>query len=739
MGAREARRTSWLPVQLPADVPRSTEHLTLVNLAIDSREGREVLHRRTGEGLTWELLMALDHGAGKTGLIRRKPFRQVDHSLTSYDDDAFDTLGAALASAGRPSRVTEFYGDFLPPWPDALQGFDQILLTADRISRDAAGVASLRAWVREGGRLWVMLDRVDPSVVGGLLGNEVDFTVVDRVDLDQFAIHSTDQLRPAKSAEAAEYDQPVELVRLLASTSDVSHRIDGWPAALWIRSGEGEILLTTLAPNGWRKENSEQPTNSLEELAERFFSARPELPSVEVLQTGLEEQIGYRIPPRWLATLLLGGYCLGLLAAWKVLASRRRLEWLAVIAPGITAVGAFTFFALGATNSAAVPPTIAVTQLLRVAPETNEVRIQGLVATYDQQSRDVAWRTQARSRITGEQAGDSEVRRQLWTDNDGMEILNATTFASSVGIASHSGLRSLSQPARALAQFGPEGLVGRLAAGELQGARELVILSPPGPALALIVGRDGSFVGNVDQLLPPGQYVTDVLLSDEQRRRQEACRRLLDPTEKRIFPHQPTLALWCDAIQSGLEYPAEFVVKTEALALLPLELQPTPPRSRFQVPATFLRIDDASRGKSGGSSSAYDPRSGRWIKGHTRSTETLLRFQLPKQVIPCRLDRGTFTVRINAPSREFSLWTLGPEQPTRVGHAVNPNGVLTFELGSQDLDLDENGGVQFRVAVGEIQGRGENGGASAPNFSTEINANPWQIDYVRLSVAGETF
>ena len=721
-----AERSGWLPLEVPANVPPGAVSLSLTTLAIDVSAGPEVLQRRSGDLLTSEMALAIDREAGKTGLYLHKPLPD-ERFLGERDEDAYEMVMSARVSAGLPHSGSSLSGDFLPPWGDALQSFDQILLASDRITRDAAGLASLRAWVRDGGRLWILLDRVDLATVFAIMGHATNIEIVDRMELDRYELETTAAWDRKPSGDLCEHETPVEFVRVLTSAGDVSCWVNGWPAAIWLPCGDGEILLTALAPRGWRTEGAKIPTPALRNRAERFFAGRGKRLEVEAFEPALQEQIGYRIPRRSLPAVVLGGYCAGLLGTGLVLTKLGRLDWLSGVVPLMTVVASGALLAIGVWNTTGVRPTVASAQLLRFAPHTNEVRVEGLAAIYDQQSREISLRGEQRGWfISRSQSNAGEVRRHVWVQNDAMHTQNVTTFAGSVGLASFANTRGLSQAVGARAQFGPEGLEGKLAAGELQGVSDFVIVSPPAPALALSVRSEGSFAAGASQVLPAAQFTADALISDEQRRRQDVCRRLFDPTDAVHLPRQPTLLFWCRAVDAGISFPVGFEVVESALATLPLDLEPTPPQSPFQVPATFLRTDVAP-GKQG-VSGVYNPRTGQWMKKLSNPTETVLRFQLPRQVLPCRLSRGVFTVRVNAPSRELSIWAYSGGEAARVGGAANPNGVLRFELGPEQLLLDEQGGVRLGLTVGESQ--------AAP--TSTFDSSTWQIDYVRLTVDGQT-
>src|ERR1700687_4454775 len=71
----------------------------------------------------------------------------------------------------------------LPLSAEAYDGVDQFVLASGRIAHDPAGMRALKQWVQRGGTVWVLLDMVDPEVIAPLLGDALDFQVVDRITL----------------------------------------------------------------------------------------------------------------------------------------------------------------------------------------------------------------------------------------------------------------------------------------------------------------------------------------------------------------------------------------------------------------------------------------------------------------------------------------------------------------------------------------------------------------------------
>lgn len=734
-----AYRTTWLPIKIPSNIPAGEPRLQLKTLAIDNSSGQQVLRRHEGDLLTSDMQLFVEHSPGNTATYFRKSLPNDENIVLEPDEDAYDLVLAARKVSDMSPMVTNLSVDFQSPWSEALQGFEQIVLTGDRITHDSAGISAFRGWLLNGGRLWVMLDRVSPDTVRAIIGNSMNFEVVDRVELDQYEIETYDASVAKQLRDSCNYEQPVEMVRVVGSSMDVTCRVNGWPGAFWLPYGEGEVLFTTLAPRGWIA--SGKPTEALQVLSTRYFSASSGRVDPKGFQYLLQQKIGYKIPSRAVAIAVLGGYCGTLLLAGVVLALRNRLDSLAWIVPGITTVATVVLVFIGRAHSTSVPTTIANGQLLRFASSDGEVRVDGLAAVYDQNSRQLNWSVKERGRLLPEIAGDNEVRRLMWTDDDRMAPQNSTSRAGSVGLAEFASTAYLPQRVAAEAEFGPSGLVGKLYWGDMDDVLDPVVTVTPAPAMAVEKSGNGRWQISPEQVLSPGQYIASNLLTDEQQQRQEYCRALLNPIDSFIFPKQPSLLFWCRPLTGQIDFPDGFEQSGTALAVVPIELRRTPPDTAFQIPSSFIGMEPARVGQ--GNLSAYNRRTGEWVKGLTTSAEIPLRFQLPSQVLPCQITTATLLVRINAPSREFQISSYSEAGGRLLKSFRNANGALTIELDTSELKLDDRGGITLGFTVSAISsaaiGADEKGNSGRAKVTTvPQKVAPWQIDYVRLTVGGRT-
>jgi len=123
---------------------------------------------------------------------------------------------------------------------------------------DAAFVESLKRFIAQGGRVWIMLDRVDSEAVRPLLGTGQMCETVDEIEVNKFVI-----TRSNSSTKFIEADRTVESVdpfvfkRVIYSGGRVSHSVGDWPAAIWMPVGYGEVLLTTLECGAWIKKRAD--------------------------------------------------------------------------------------------------------------------------------------------------------------------------------------------------------------------------------------------------------------------------------------------------------------------------------------------------------------------------------------------------------------------------------------------------------------------------------------------------
>jgi len=312
-----SKRYSWCPLFPPsstrpqtpeseemADTPAPTPELTqaeVKSLLFDRSGSGEEFVRDGAEPLLGSRLLPIHHGRMTTAVVTDSGAGGPPD--TWEDHDAIEVVLALRESAELSPAVVDLYEDFLPPVEESLDGLDQLVLASDRLADDAAARRAVRRWLLAGGRLWIMLDRVEPETVELLLGEAFRCRVVDRVGLTRVVFEGFSRDAGGFTGPPRDFEQPVDLVRVLAADAEVIFKVGGWPAAFWQRVGRGDVLFTTLGAAGWVSSSGGGPlavaTKPLEFLGLRLTGRRdPPLVEPGEWEAYLTEQIGYRIAGR---------------------------------------------------------------------------------------------------------------------------------------------------------------------------------------------------------------------------------------------------------------------------------------------------------------------------------------------------------------------------------------------------------------------------------------------------------
>jgi hypothetical protein len=622
----------------------------------------------------------------------------------------------------------------LPPTVEGFDGLDHVVLASERLADDPPALQALRQWLERGGRLWVMLDLVGREVLAPLLGEALDFRVVDRVGLTEFHIDTFPGGR-AFVPRRQQHERPVDLVRVLLPPGEpVRQAVNGWPAWFSRQVGRGKVVFTTVGPRGWyrpRKATDEPSpyanfpglpvaTTDLDPVSLELQPPAPEDPAAaEAFGAPLTEEIGYTVISRGAVALVIGTFLLGVFVLGLVVRRSRRPELFGWLAPAAALLAAAVLVSLGAVSRRAAVPTLAVTQVVNAVAGTEEVPVRGPLAVYRPDS--------GAADLGAEQGGlfdldmsalEGQTRRFILSDLDAWHWEN---LALPAGV--RSGSFRLTTPTReplaAVAQFGPEGLEGKLASGPFRDLADALLVPPSGRNLAVHLGPEGAFSTGSQDVLPAGQFLTGTVLSDRQQRRQGLYREFLKRSLGGRQDARPLLLAWAEPVDPHITLGTpDARTVGNALLVVPLRLQRPTVGALATIPGPLVPyhriLNDGLARPTLGASTAVDQH---------------LRFQLPDAVLPFRVERARLTLKVNAPSRQVivAAWTEGghPEL-RRLDSPVDPTRVdITDE---RFLHLDAEGGLHLNLAVSE----------PPPGEGTTPGEEKWNIDYLELEVTGRT-
>ncbi|MSR58679.1 MAG: hypothetical protein EXS05_13670 [Planctomycetaceae bacterium] len=753
-----SRLETWHPVRLPKVASDGGKRYNFHTLVMDASQSQEVLLRSNSGYLQHDGTLRATDTQVVTGIIDGL------YEANAPEADAASELVVAVRSGEQLDRYITSLGDrIFTPGEESLDTLDNLVIVHDRVLHDGAGLSAIRRWLYGGGRLWIMLDLVNPRVLEMLLGDEFKCELVDRVGLTTVAIESAGAYgRIGKTV--TEYENPVELVRVITADVEMAFTVNGWPAAFWKTCGEGRLLVTTLGPRGWmrtrpppdaqgnirpadrgnapvppdRPPNSAPPVNPapieappqtvnpskfvslepMEGLAAEFLKRRPKplLPR-GVLESRVQEYVGYSIPPRWLVVSLLVGFSLLLAAAGVALWRVERLEWLGLAGPVLALATSLALIGIGRAQRQAVAPTVASVQFVHAIAGTDDVRVDGVTGLYSPDTGTAQIGSTGGGWLLPNMTGlEGKTRRMIWNDLDQWQWENLPESAG-LRMAEFQESGPLASRLEAHAQFGPQGLTGRLEAGGARDVSDAIIATRYG-RIGVDLKTDGTFEARADEVFSPEQFLgAKFVLSDEQTRRRATLESLMPvpaneddgdserpsrPQNPREFPVEPTLLFWSAPWNIGFRFGADRRPDGAALVAVPLRFERPANGTEIVLPVPLLPFR-AERGPDGSAPSGlYGNLSRVWNRKSFPASSTWLRYQIPPVLLPVQALQGRIKTRVKGPIGKLEIAGAAGNRVVPIKTWIDPVGGLTFDITDQKvLSVTEDGGLYLRLTGGD--------------------------------------
>jgi hypothetical protein len=644
----------------------------------------------------------------------------------SRDEEALTLARTFRAARNMPSGlVTRLAPGALPPMPQAFDGIDHLIIASRKVADDPVGLRAVREWVGQGGTVWVMLDMVDPEGVAPLLGDAFDFRLVDRTSLTTIRFERHPPELQQDSAPPSEFERPVEFARVMLPRGEpVLYTVNGWPAWFSRRVGRGKVVFSTLGARAWLKPRGprdESPyknfpnlpagTPAFDALAGEIQPSPTGSPfSIESLRPVLAEEVGYTVVRRTTLALVFAAFLLGTLALALVLRRTRRPELLGWIAPAAALVAAVAFVAIGEASRRSAPPTVAVVQLVDAAAGHGEAPVHGLLAVYRPDSGPAEVGPRRGGFFALDLAGvEEQPHRLILTDLDSWHWEDLSLPAG-VRTAPFRYTAASAAPLSAVARLGPDGLEGRLDAGPFRDPADALLNTATGRNLAVRLSPDGTFRAGGEDVLPAGQFLAGTVLSDRQQRRQRVYREMLARSGRSAIEGRNVLYAWAEPIDMGFDLGPGARSVGGALLAVPLRLERPAAGERVTIPGSLVgcrRILES---------------------GPTRVTleadnhaDQRLRFQLPPEVLPFKVERARLVARIDAPGRRVTVSGVAGDTLIELHRADSPLDPIRVEIAEDRLlRLDGEGGLYLDLDVSAAAGA----------------TQKWVIEYLELDVIG---
>jgi hypothetical protein len=108
-----------------------------------------------------------------------------------------------------------------------------------------------------------------------------------------------------------------------------------------------------------------------------------------------------------------------------------------------------------------------------------------------------------------------------------------------------------------------------------------------------------------------------------------------------------------------------------------------------------------------------------------------LRFQLPAELLPLKVERARLTAKINAPTRRVTIAGQADGGPLELHSVANPLDPIRIDITQEQLlHLDREGGLHLNVIVSDSNKSAEEGPGSVRK------EEKWTVEYLELEVSG---
>jgi hypothetical protein len=144
------------------------------------------------------------------------------------------------------------------------------------------------------------------------------------------------------------------------------------------------------------------------------------------------------------------------------------------------------------------------------------------------------------------------------------------------------------------------------------------------------------------------------------------------------------------------------------------------------IPASFLSYRCVTRPNLE-LTALFVPQRDEWLSARSQPARTVLRFQVPPELLPLRIERAELEVDLNAQARPFEVFSDEGQQIEVLASRQSPVGRLRLTIDRPEaLRLDAGGGLYLGLAIG-----------AAARLPGETQASSeWKINDLQLQLSG---
>lgn len=643
----------------------------------------------------------------------------------------YELLVGSQVEAGQKRFSVGFEAEGVPLDFAEWNGVDLLIISDDHVLQDAASTHSIRRFLEAGGRVWMMLDRAPCSQVRQLLNNDQSLEQIDEVQVYRVVMDL-----PAKGMNYKEEDRtvvsdsPLLLKRVVQSGGEVTHSANSWPASITYRIGFGELIVTTLDCSAWmesrQKPYSADPQrNSLyrpiqwasPHVADTIFSDLGAKPQLEESEYALD-LLGSPIVPKSWVTLALIVFCILLagLSAWRSTAGD--LSRMGYLTPAVALLLSLGLLGSKAFVSSGTDPGTAKLQVVEISQDGNSAEVTEIAANNLPGGGKLALSYENDGYAQPVDSMGTGIHRSATND---FQEWTLTNDAWPSGLWRYKDFYHLDLDQQIaeieLTEFGCE---ISLPDGSAQSMEDAVLIYAAGHPM-LCDASDERLFSDGETRIGDQKWLASTLLSDEQKRRSEVYRAVLEADSDGIAPDK-VLYGWTE-LWGGPQWSGGLGSKGHALVRMPVRVLRPAVGEQVLVPYGLiaLRQNQSQLGTSG----AFDDQTGRWRSEQSSAMDRRLQFVLPKAIVPFNASKIQLTLDLKAPQREVIISVEGVSGEVELARLDSPSIPWNYTITSPEiLNSCKDGVLDIRVQVSDRQGG---------NSSSVVH---WQIDYFDATAEG---
>ncbi|MFT5323665.1 MAG: hypothetical protein ACI8P0_001516 [Planctomycetaceae bacterium] len=731
----EARRSAWTPIFIPPQ-HHGTGKPMLHWMAVRKSAAGEVLSQSRDQDRIETRQLIEPRGSVVFAVITGTDERHLAKAaLLKYSMEKVQPDAAVLSIPDTQ----------LPAIPEALDAVNIVVVIGDTLSRNAAATETVQDWVHQGGTLWLMLDTMSHESAQVVCSGELLVEEIDRVTLTSYSLFS-DTNSMEQAAENVDLERPVQLVRVDPQLNGVLSTVDGWPAAFKTDFGMGRIFGSMLSLDGFfippgsllpeQAENRGRQlwtTTAGQDLVSDLGGSGSETPlDTDTMTAYVNSRIGYQLPNRSAGATVLVVFCVALIVVCGVV-HRWQKPVLLLPGIGILSVLAIVAFLQMADSAHSSTDSSATIQMVEANGTLDRLHVTGMTAYQAHRSSQPTIGSTAGGLITFDgPVNSSSPVRMLWSDQNAWNFQNAK-LAAGVRLATFRQTVAIQEPAIAKGTFDESGFRGQLTGNVAGDWSDAIIADQSGFALPVSIDAAGE-IAHTSSPLPPGQHLSAAILNAEQSRRQAVYRSVFDASRRsQVYPSAPTLLAWADRLTLQTGRADEGNQVGAMLASFPIVIERPASGSRVLIPSTFLpfRAVRNKKLKIGFAPTFSNTRRTWSTNTYSTASTSLLRFEIPVELLPLVIDGAKLTLNITAPLRDVEISSGMTDSLTNVWSKNSPVGTFEIPLPHEaSRQLDENGGLHVALKVGAVQ--------LDQLDETELGTQDrnWQVEWLQLEIQG---